>query len=83
MDDWPEGNQKTLKYLTDNNVPANLIKIDGSTHSKLIIVDGSVVIVGSTNWSYYAIDKNHEANVLISDVRIAREFEEYFREVAG
>ncbi len=83
MDSWPEGNDKAVNYLTKNNVPARLITFSGTTHSKLIIIDGRIVVVGSTNWSYHSIDKNHEANVVINDGRIAREFEEYFSYVAG
>ena len=78
MDAWPEGNTKTANYLTKNNVPVTLINMTGSTHAKLIIVDGKITIVGSTNWSYYAIDKNHEANVVISDEGVSRSFESYF-----
>jgi phosphatidylserine/phosphatidylglycerophosphate/cardiolipin synthase-like enzyme len=82
MDSFPEGNDKTLNYLLKNNIPARILNIPGATtHSKLIIVDGVVVMVGSTNWSYHSIDKNHEANVVISDARIASEFEDYFRGV--
>ncbi len=82
MDSWPEGNEKTFNYLRNNNVKVKMIKIDGSTHDKLIIVDGGVVVVGSTNWSHYAIDKNHEANVIINNGRVAQEFEAYFEQVA-
>lgn len=82
MDDWPEGNNKTINYLVKNNVPARMINIDGTTHAKLIVADG-IVVVGSTNWAYTSIEKNHEANVVIRDERVAREFEDYFRRVSA
>jgi phosphatidylserine/phosphatidylglycerophosphate/cardiolipin synthase-like enzyme len=78
MDDWYDHNMKSAKHLESNNIPVKILRIDGATHDKLIIIDGKVVVVGSTNWSHYAIDKNHEANVAIRDERIAQEFEEYF-----
>lgn len=82
MDEWPEGNNKTRDYLVRNNVPARVLSTPGATtHAKLIIVDGRVVVVGSTNWAYTSIDKNHEANVIISDGGIAGEFEAYFQSV--
>jgi len=79
MDSWPEGNDKTANYLSKNNIPVRMLNWTGTTHAKLIIIDGQIVVVGSTNWSYHSIDKNHEANVVISDERIAREFEPYFQ----
>jgi phosphatidylserine/phosphatidylglycerophosphate/cardiolipin synthase-like enzyme len=78
MDDWPEGNDKTMNYLQRNNVKVREIIAEGSTHAKLIIVDGRLVIVGSTNWSHHSLDLNREANVLINDESIAQRFESYF-----
>ncbi len=83
MDDWYDHNKKTLAHLQKNNVPAKLVNMDGSMHCKLIIIDGKTVIVGSTNWSYYAIDKNREASVVIRDERIARIFEEYLFSISA
>jgi phosphatidylserine/phosphatidylglycerophosphate/cardiolipin synthase-like enzyme len=83
MDDWPEGNSKTLNYLEKNNVPVSTISIDGTVHSKLIIIDSKIVVVGSTNWSYHALDKNRETNVIINDERVARLFEDYFSTISS
>ncbi|MDI6819969.1 MAG: phosphatidylserine/phosphatidylglycerophosphate/cardiolipin synthase family protein [Candidatus Hodarchaeaceae archaeon] len=35
------------------------------THAKYMIVDGKVVSVGSTNWSYYALTFNREVNLTL------------------
>ncbi|MBN2518135.1 MAG: hypothetical protein JXB14_04780 [Candidatus Altiarchaeota archaeon] len=83
MDDFPEGNEKTVAYLRKNNIDARIIRFVGSTHDKLILVDGRIVIVGSTNWSYYSIDENHEANVIINDESVAAGFEGYFNLLWG
>jgi phosphatidylserine/phosphatidylglycerophosphate/cardiolipin synthase-like enzyme len=79
MDDWYDHNMKTAAYLEKNNVPVKTIRMDGSTHCKLIIIDGETVVVGSTNWSYHALDKNHEANAVINDAEVANEFRQYFQ----
>ncbi len=51
------------------------------SHAKLVIVDGKYVLVGSTNWGYYSLEKNHEANVLIISDSIGSQFERYFSSV--
>lgn len=73
--------EATVEYLKSKGLDIKFDKTSQTTHSKLIIVDGEIVIVGSTNWSYYATEKNHESNVIIKSEDVAREFEEYFEEV--
>jgi len=77
----------TDEYLTEKPVVRILqesgigIKFDSgeiTTHSKLIIIDSKIVIVGSTNWGYHSIEKNHEANVIIRSSSLSRQFEGYF-----
>jgi len=50
------------------------------THSKFAIVDGSVVFVGSPNWSYYAMRKNREAAVIVKGGDAVEEFNKVFEE---
>ncbi len=52
-----------------------------TTHNKLMIVDGKIVLIGSTNWSYYSFSKNHESNVIFDDEESAEKFERYFEEL--
>jgi len=40
-----------------------------------------VVLIGSTNWSYYSFSKNHESNVIFDDKESAKKFEQYFERV--
>lgn len=80
----------TDEYLTERPVVRILeesginIKFDSkaiTTHPKLIIIDSQIVIIGSTNWSYHSIEKNHEANVIIHSIPLARQFEGYFQSI--
>ena len=52
-----------------------------TTHSKLIIIDGRIVLLGSTNLSYYGLEKNNEANILVMDEKTGKYYEEYFQEL--
>ena len=57
------------------------LRLDGpkrTSHAKLIIIDGKIVVIGSTNLSHYGIDMNGEANVIIHDEKVATYFEGYF-----
>lgn len=67
-----------LSVLRDMGVNVKFDSGDLTTHAKLIIIDSEIVIIGSTNWSYHSIDKNHEANVIVRSASLAKEFEDYF-----
>ncbi len=55
--------------------------LDVTTHCKMLIVDGYITILGSTNWSYFALEKNNEAAVLIRSKAVADYFENYFQRI--
>jgi len=48
------------------------------THSKFMIIDGDIVLVGSHNFSNSALYENREASVIIRSEDIARQFGETF-----
>ena len=51
-----------------------------NTHSKLAIIDNRKVLVGSINWSKHALYENREAELLVEDWKIAREFAAVFEQ---
>ena len=73
-----ENNTKVKKYLESKGAEVKFDDPHITTHCKLIIVDGKIVIIGSTNWSYSALEKNHEASVAIYDKSLADKYEGYF-----
>ena len=48
------------------------------THSKLVIVDGRLVLLGSTNWTGNSMDNNNETNVRLDDPVLTEYFGRYF-----
>ena len=52
-----------------------------TTHAKLMVVDGQLTLLGSTNWTYYALTSNNEASVLIRSQELARAIIDYFNRV--
>jgi hypothetical protein len=47
-------------------------------HTKGIIVDSKVVVVGSHNWSNLGVSRNRDASLIFYDADIARYYEEIF-----
>ena len=77
VDEFSEDNN-AFDYLKENGIDIKHDSENVTTHAKLLIVDGRIVLVGSTNLSYYALEKNNEANVVIEDEEVAQDFEGYF-----
>ncbi len=78
--DWntgePDSKHKLAeKWLTDHGVPVFLDELDRTTHAKVIVADGRTVILGSHNWTRYALAKNREWSLQVDDPDLARSIE--------
>lgn len=51
------------------------------THSKVVVIDKYITIVGSANWTYGALRKNHEASVMIKSRDVALVFERKLKQI--
>ena len=76
-----ELNTKFGKLLAEKGVMVYLDDPEVTTHTKLILVDDDLTVVGSTNWSYYALDTNNETSVLIQSPEINRMYGEFYADV--
>jgi len=66
--------QEAYELLKKNGVPVYYDSKDRITHNKILVIDNYITIVGSTNWTYSALKKNHEASVLIKSRSVAESF---------
>ncbi|RLG92430.1 MAG: hypothetical protein DRO36_01440 [Candidatus Hecatellales archaeon] len=70
---------QTIKFLSENKIP---VRLDPSrwvtTHTKMVIVDGKYLLVGSHNWTESALTRNHEVTVKIYSEKFAGEALKYF-----
>ena len=72
-------NMEAYNILKQNAIN---VRFDGNktnTHSKLAIIDQETTIIGSTDISYYSIEKNKETNALIRSENTAEQYENYFQ----
>ncbi|HWQ45943.1 MAG TPA: phospholipase D-like domain-containing protein, partial [Longilinea sp.] len=65
----------------ENGLDVRLDGYSGLLHQKVIIIDGSIVVVGSYNFTASAADRNDENLVIIHDPRLAAFFLNNFAEV--
>ena len=64
------------RYLKNCGVNVRIDKMGKTTHVKMLLADTNLII-GSTNWTYYGLEKNNELNVLIRG-KDTRKFKEIF-----
>ena len=72
-------NNAMFNYLLNNGIDVTwAMKKFHNTHSKFMIIDDKIVLVGSMNWSENSIKENREASVIIYSKEVSREFEDIF-----
>ena len=59
---------------TDNNLRFHM-------HNKMAIIDNSVVITGSFNWTSQAVNKNQDNILFIEDKNIASQYTDYYNKI--
>lgn len=71
------------RVLTDLGFYAKCLPNDRILHSKLMILDGKKIVIGSHNYSQHAFTSNHEASVFFTLSDISNEFTKYFNNLYG
>ena len=70
--------RKIAEILKQAGIRVKKIDSSKTLHSKLMIIDNDITIVGSHNYTKNAFDINYEASVILRDTKTARKFKEYF-----
>ena len=87
---WKKGRKNSIierkseyayELLLRNGVPVFYDNKERVTHSKILVIDEYITIIGSTNWTYSALRKNHEASVMIKSKSVARTFERKLKKI--
>jgi len=70
-----------FKALKEVGIDVEYDDLTTYTHAKAIVIDNETVIMGSSNWSQSAFNKNIETNLLIKSKGLASELIEYFNTI--
>jgi len=85
VSDWNQKvtrrNENTGRILSKNGVDVGYDPLPINTHAKLVIIDGIITILGSTNWTYYSLDHNNEVSVLIKSKEVTQKLSDYFQKI--
>lgn len=77
LDDGVDFNAAAVERLRGLGVDARIDTPEKMTHSKLVVVDGKKVLLGSTNWTGNSMGNNNETNVRLDDPVLADYFTRY------
>jgi cardiolipin synthase len=79
LEDGVASNAARVGELATAGVAARLDANSRYTHAKLVVVDGAAALLGSTNWSWASLHRNHETDLLVEDAAAAGYFARYAR----
>jgi len=85
VSDWNQkvtrDNKNTGRILSKYGIEVAYDPLTTNTHAKLVIIDGIITILGSTNWTYYSLAHNNEVSVLIKSKEVAQKLSDYFQRI--
>lgn len=61
-------------FLKDAGINVDYDLPTRKLHNKLIVIDENIVVIGSHNWSKFALQENNEVSVVIKSPEVAGEF---------
>ena len=74
-------NYEYAEYMRSKGVEVYLDPPDITTHTKVVVIDSSITVVGSTNWSFYALAMNNECAVAVKSKDLAKVYEKFFSQL--
>jgi phosphatidylserine/phosphatidylglycerophosphate/cardiolipin synthase-like enzyme len=75
-------NRKTKELLQDKGVEVYFDSPRKTTHTKIIVVDQKLVLLGSHNLTQAALKYNNEISILINEPELAREARAFILKIA-
>ena len=70
-----------IPFLIENGITANIDKVPGISHNKVMIIDNKNLITGSYNWTNAAELRNSENIIFIKNKRISSLYKENWKKL--
>jgi phosphatidylserine/phosphatidylglycerophosphate/cardiolipin synthase-like enzyme len=77
----PALNRQAAQWLSERGVQVRTLGASRTCHAKLLIVDSKIAIIGSHNWTPYALERNFEVSVLIRNPGCVGALTSHFEEL--
>ncbi|MEO0288486.1 MAG: phospholipase D-like domain-containing protein [candidate division WOR-3 bacterium] len=74
-------NDEYVKYMRQFGIEVYFDMPDITTHAKFVVIDSTITVIGSTNWSFYALAKNNECAVAVKSRDISLKYEDFFEKL--
>ena len=80
LDPNQSANLKNVEQLTNRWIEVTWapVSLPAIMHRKLLIVDGSEVLLGLANWTHNAFTRSYEVDVLLDDVHALQQLQHLF-----
>ena len=74
----PALNRQAAAWLSERGVEVRTLGGSRTCHAKLLIIDDQIAIIGSHNWTPYALERNFEVSVLVRDPVCVSQLAQHF-----
>lgn len=74
-------NSKSFSFLKQNGIKVFYDDNRALNHSKYLVIDREILVVGSHNWSAGAFNSNHESTLLVRSKELAAVYLQYFKDL--
>ena len=74
-------NTEAARFLKNSGITVYFDSAAVTTHTKFLTIDTAIAVLGSTNWTYSALAKNHELSAVFYSQDAVRKMNEYFEMV--
>ncbi len=64
-------NRETASALRERGVEVKLYDPEVTNHAKLVVVDGRIVLLGSSNWNYPTYTETYQSGIKLVDEKVA------------